>query len=298
MDEIKLIALYFYVCERYEEKLQYLCQRFSPNSTPRFSDCEVLTLYLFVASEEHLCTIKSIHRFGRRYLHGWFPDLPSYQAFCARLNRLSPCLQALCEQLLDQHRPVGGFPPELIVDSLPIITASSKRRAKVAPELTAKGYCSTKDMYYYGVKLHALTLRQPGHMPWMEHLVITTAADHDLNVLKTAWSPLRGCILYGDKIYYDEPWFAHWQATQNNRMRTPVKAVKGKNAQLKRFDKACDDLFSKAVSALRQPIESLFNWLIQKTDIQRASRVRSSKGLLTHIFGKIAAAFAYLIFNP
>jgi len=50
-------------------------------------------------------------------------------------------------------------------------------------------------------------------------------------------------------------------------------------------------LYSKAVSKIRQPIESLFNWLNEKTDIQRASRVRSTKGLLVPVFGKIAAAF-------
>ena len=64
----------------------------------------------------------------------------------------------------------------------------------------------------------------------------------------------------------------------------------------KNRDKAVNDLFSIAVSRVRQPIESLFNWLIQKTDIQKASKVRSSKGLLIHIFGKIASAFINLIF--
>ncbi|NMC39558.1 MAG: transposase, partial [Bacteroidales bacterium] len=52
-----------------------------------------------------------------------------------------------------------------------------------------------------------------------------------------------------------------------------------------------------AVSKIRQPIEALFNWLIDKTDIQRASKVRSTKGLIVHIFGRIAAAYIFLIFN-
>ena len=77
---------------------------------------------------------------------------------------------------------------------------------------------------------------------------------------------------------------------------TPVKGVKGECQENKNRDKAADDLFSVAVSRIRQPIESLFNWLIQKTDIQRASKVRSTKGLLVHIFGKIASAFINLIF--
>ena len=79
-------------------------------------------------------------------------------------------------------------------------------------------------------------------------------------------------------------------------MLTPIKAVKGEAQENKNRDKAADDLFSVAVSRIRQPIESLFNWLIQKTDIQKASKVRSSKGLLIHVFGKIASAFISLIF--
>ncbi len=66
--------------------------------------------------------------------------------------------------------------------------------------------------------------------------------------------------------------------------------------EIKQFNKAADDLFLTAVSRVRQPIEALFNWLIEKTDIQRASKVRSTKGLLVHIFGKLSAAFIQLIF--
>ncbi len=76
----------------------------------------------------------------------------------------------------------------------------------------------------------------------------------------------------------------------------PVKGIKGQCQEIKNRDKAANDLFSTAVSRVRQPIESLFNFLIQKTDIQRASKVRSSKGLLILTFGKIASAFINLIF--
>jgi hypothetical protein len=81
-------------------------------------------------------------------------------------------------------------------------------------------------------------------------------------------------------------------------MLTPVKGVKNQPENIKAWDKAFNDLFSTAVSTVRQPIESLFNWLIEKTDIQRASKVRSTKGLLVYIFGRLAAAFIFLIFNP
>ncbi|MHB1104890.1 MAG: hypothetical protein ACYCZ2_00890 [Lutibacter sp.] len=50
-------------------------------------------------------------------------------------------------------------------------------------------------------------------------------------------------------------------------------------------------LKAKAVSAIRQPIESFFNWINEKTQIQNASKVRSFKGLIVHIFGKLPACF-------
>lgn len=298
MYEIKLIALYFYVCERYEEDLKFVCQRFSNNAQPAFSDAEALTVYLYAVSQEGRLPIKGIYDFASRYLRSWFPRLPSYQAFDARMNRLCTALQRLSEELLQRHRPPECSQREQIVDSLPVMTCSAKRKGKVAAELTAKGYCSTKGLYYYGLKLHALGFRREGKMPWPESIVLSGAEEHDLTVLKQNWSGREGKTIYGDKIYYDRPWFGAWQKQNQSRMLTPVKAVKGKAAVLKQLDKAAEDLFSKAVSSIRQPIESLFHWLIEKTAIQAAHKVRSAKGLLTHVFGKLAAAFIYCVFNP
>jgi hypothetical protein len=53
---------------------------------------------------------------------------------------------------------------------------------------------------------------------------------------------------------------------------------------------------STAVSRLRQPIESLVNWLEEKTGIERASKVRSYNGLMVHVFGRLAAALFFWSF--
>jgi hypothetical protein len=79
-------------------------------------------------------------------------------------------------------------------------------------------------------------------------------------------------------------------------MLTPVKAIKGQTEEIKQREKAFNDLFSTAVSKVRQPIEAFFNWLNEKTKIQRAMKVRSTAGLLNHIFGKLSIASIYLIF--
>jgi len=41
----------------------------------------------------------------------------------------------------------------------------------------------------------------------------------------------------------------------------------------------------------------LFNWIFEKTDIQGVSKVRSHRGLLVHVIGRIVTAFSFLIFN-
>lgn len=79
-------------------------------------------------------------------------------------------------------------------------------------------------------------------------------------------------------------------------MLTPVKAIKGQCEELKQRDKAFNALFSTAVSKVGQPIGAFFNWLNEKTNIQRAMKVISINGLLVHIYGKLAIAFLYLVF--
>ncbi len=296
---MKLIALYFYVCERYERELKYQCQRFSNNNKePAFSDPEVLTLYLYVVSEEKRFQIRAIHDFGRRYLLSWFPQLPSYQAFNSRLNRMAVVLQRLGAELLEQNRPPGCDQASMLVDSLPIITCSGRRHGKVARELTSKGYCGAKGTYYYGLRLHSLGWRRTAKLPWIASLVVCDAAENDLNVFKQYWNQLENTTFYGDKIYHNKEWFKQFHKEHNSQMYTPIKGVKDMSDRVKQYNHAADTLYSKAVSAIRQPIESLFNWLIEKTDLQRAGKVRSAKGLLVHVFGKIAAAFVYCIFNP
>jgi hypothetical protein len=83
----------------------------------------------------------------------------------------------------------------------------------------------------------------------------------------------------------------------NSEMRTPVMAVKRMPDVLRKFDRAANDLYSRAVSRIRQPIGALFSWLIEKLDTQKASKVRSRKGLNLHVYGRPAVAFISLIFN-
>lgn len=295
--ELKLISIYLYICDLYDSELKYLCQRFSNNNEPEFTDQEVITIYLYVMQVEQRLKIKQIHSFANDYLRTWFPRLHSYEAFVVRINRLSEVFKHISGSLLSNNCPGDCQSDTSLVDSLPIITSSGKRPNAVAMELTDKGFCSTKNMYYHGSKLHALAFYRPGHLPFPESLIVTPASENDLNVQKQYWSNFYDRTFYGDKIYNDIDFFNRMTHSYNSRMMIPIKAVKGQALMISQIDKAANDLFSTAVSKIRQPIEALFNWLIEKTDIQRASKVRSSKGLVVHIFGRIAAAYIFLIFN-
>jgi hypothetical protein len=214
-----------------------------------------------------------------------------------RLNRLGEAFKLLAAHIIGMFIPPDCDTGKSLLDSMPVITCSGKREGKVAREITDKGFCSTKGMYYYGLKLHALAFYRPGHLPFPEQFQLTPASENDLNLFKQAWGGIKNRVFFGDKIYRDSEYFRQAENNQNTFMLTPVKAIKGQDEILKQRDKAANDLFSTAVSKVRQPIESLFNWLIDKTDIQKASKVRSTKGLMVYVFGRLAAAFISLIFN-
>jgi len=295
--ELKLIAIYLYICNLYNNDLKYSCMRFSNNSEPEFTDQEILTIYLFAMHVEQRFKISQIYEYADGYLRSWFPRLPSYPAFNVRLNRLNEAFKSLAIHLIEGFQPIDCDKEKSLLDSMPIITCAGKRIGKVAKEITDKGFCSTKSMYYYGLKLHALGFRRYGQLPFPEQFLLTPASENDLNLFKQAWGGIENRTFYGDKIYHDVDYFENAFKKQHSIMLTPVKGIKGQSESIKMWEKASNDLFSTAVSKVRQPIESLFNWLIEKTDIQRASKVRSTKGLMVHVFGRIAAAYIFLIFN-
>jgi hypothetical protein len=257
-----------------------------------------MTVYLFTTDRQRYFSCKEIHTFAKEYMLDWFPKLPSYQAFNNRINNLWSAFKVLAERIIGDFLPADCDPDISLTDSFPIMTCKGRNRTgKVATELTSKGYCSTKEMYYHGMKLHALNYRRPHRIPFPESLIVTSAEVNDLTAFKQAFGEsLFNRTVYGDKSFSDREYFAEKEVSNNFTMLTPVKLVKGEPENIRQRERACNDIFSCAVSTVRQPIESFFNWLNEKTSIQRASKVRSTKGLLLHLFGKIAAAFIYLIF--
>lgn len=296
---LKLIKIYMYVCKQYEENLKYYCQRYSNNSIPVFTDQEILTIYLFVGSEQRYTRLKEIHKFAKEYLLDWFPKLVSYQTFVYRLNRMTGVIEELLKHLIASYKPEDCDEDTLIVDSMPIMTCCGRnRKGKVAREIADKGYCSTKNQYYYGLKLHLVGYRRKGHLPFPYQIALSSASENDLTVFKRECVPsIAGKTIFADKIYRDNPFWNGEREVKSNELLTPVKAIKGASEEEKQRNKAADDIYSAAVSSVREPIEAFYSWLIDKTNIQRAQKCRSTAGLIIHSLGKLAIAFIFLILN-
>jgi hypothetical protein len=62
----KLIRIYFFICDKFEE-LQFYCERFSNNNSPEFTDQEIMTIYLYSMHHEGHFKVKHIHRFASEY---------------------------------------------------------------------------------------------------------------------------------------------------------------------------------------------------------------------------------------
>ena len=181
-----------------------------------------------------------------------------------------------------------------VVDSMPIIVAKGSRSysAKVAPELCDRGYCASKKMTYHGLKLHVFGFARKKKLPMPELIGLSPASHNDLTVFKPIFEQLFNRAIYADKIYANKDFQTSLFKNNNTEILTPVKKKKGQKKLI-----PIDKMYSKAVSTIRQPIEAFFSWIIEKTGIQNASKIRSRDGLITHVFGKFAAAAMIMCFD-
>ena len=85
--------------------------------------------------------------------------------FHYRLNRMAGAVTELSSLLLGMFKPSDCQEDTVIVDSMPIITCCGRSRTgKVARDIADKGYCSTKNLYYHGLKLHMVGYRSHGRL--------------------------------------------------------------------------------------------------------------------------------------
>lgn len=289
--ENQLIQIYLFVCHIYDTSSKTCFQRTSNNREPSFTDQELITIWFF-AHLSGFTEKKKMHEFIKNYWFNWFPRLPAYQTFVSRLNQLEPSFQTLGKILFSLlHRETA---PEVdqIIDSVPVMLAAHGHSysAKVARERANIGYCAAKKTRFHGVRRHVTAVRRANRLPLPTGIWLVAASHHDSKAVKEQTPAIAADALFGDLAYLDKELFA-LLATQNTQLITPKKKPKG--GELTEQEK----YHNRLVARIRQPIESLFNWIIEKTNIQKASKVRSTDALLIHCWGKLAVAFFLLVFN-
>jgi len=281
----QLIKLYCAVCSYYNSALVIQAQRCSNNFLPKFTDAECIATYIWGIYNQKF-EVKACYEFIKEYYSDWFPDLPSYQAYNNRICFLSDALKALSGLLLC-GLGIDQTHSDFVNDSIPIVVACGNRssKAKTANELCNKGYCASKNMWYYGVKLHIFAQCNYKKMPTPAMMTVSKASEHDLPVAKEMLNGVMNIRLFGDSAFADKEWKTFMFSENNVEVLTPIKRKKGQKKL-----SFWDGTYSSAISSAKQAIESLNNWIIQKTNIQRASKVRSSAGLTAFIFARIACA--------
>ena len=290
---LQLIQLYLLACELYDKGRAAGFQRTSNNAQPGgITDQELLAIYWFCHLHQRF-EKKAMHAFIRDYWLEYFPKLPAYQTFVARLNQLEPTFQAIGALLQARLSAPTVAEFDQLLDSMPIALARGGHAytARVARATADVGYCASKKLFFHGVKLHAVATRRSGQLPQPQALWLREASCNDLRSFKEQALDLPLTTVFGDKAYCDRALVAEL-AAQGIALRTPQKQLKG--AELSAWEK----YYNRCVSRLRQPIESFFNWLQKHTQIHQASTVRSDDALKIHCWGKLTVAYLILVFNP
>lgn len=291
---MKLTNLYCTICQCNDTRFREKIQHHSHNKSAQFTDEELITAYLW-GKEKGFLTRRSIHNFIKEYHLNDFPEMPSYQAFCRRLNRLAEAFAALAEIWMEEKLAKSQPSDVYIVDSCPVMVAKGSRsnRAKTAREICNLTRNATRNEWYHGVKLHAFVVSQPGKLPLPCAVQISTASFCDLWAARQIdfdCAPIANGKLYADRAYLDADWKAWMKRERAIEVITPRKK--------KKYDTLrSEDATSSFFSSVRQPIESFFSWLNTKTGIQNASHVRSFRGLLVHVFSCLAFAAFLKLFN-
>jgi hypothetical protein len=173
--------------------------------------------------------------------------MPKYKAFNKRFGYLSDAIKTLAETLLSALLGLDDTCVTHVMDSMPIVFAkeSCSGRAKVAPELCDKGYCDSKNMWFYGVRLHTLGQSQYKTLPLPKLMQLAPASHHDRKVAEEMLFDVHGIDLFADKAYINVAWQSEIATNNHINIITPVKRAKGQerlnNADslfLRRFPKS------------------------------------------------------------
>ena len=291
-EETLLIWLYLEISKlNSQTELPLYTTRFSPNYIPFFTDTEFFTCGIF-AELIRAKDRKTGYNYIVKYYHDWFPKLPSYSVYNRKLIKYNEAFAYIHKALVKKY----GYADQAVamIDTAPIIVCQQQHsiHSEAAKPFVTKGYCAAKKEFYVGAKLQVIGRGRTNKLPLPAEFSLATAKMHDLDIAKEELpdSELENIDLFGDKAYIDRAFQLDLFESKRINIITPIKKAKGQE-RLSLFQNASNTIHSSK----RQPIDSLFGWINERTGIQKASTVRSENGLFYHVAVKMVAALIMMI---
>ena len=257
--------------------------RNSPNSEPKFTDAEVLTIALVAELAAYQSQRAWFNHVRKNYLH-LFPRLCDRTRYGRRIRRLRPAMERIRRHLLflmnvdlSQIRVVDSFP--LSICHMRRVNSSSQPFEYFA----TVGYCAAKKEYFYGFRVHLITdLRgvPVGYLLTSGHLHDTKG----LVFLLEEWSRLEEFIekmiqILGDKGYVGE----EYARRLKEEFGVEILAMR---KQYKKDEPV--SLYNEIVGKARKIIETTISVLTGKMNAN-STNARSIGGLLTNLAAKMTA---------
>lgn len=192
-----IIAVFLIVCEQYAViKKQYGIRR--GGFAPALSDEEVITIEICGEYFKIECDKDIFAYFHAHYRH-FFPKLNDRSLFARQSTNLWH-VKSLIQKRLTVVSGEANDPVQSIDTlPLPVCVLTRAKRDRCFPGEADFGYCSAKDMHYYGFKLGLRVSR----IGMITEYSMLSARPHDIQSLETLLEEFEG-IAPADKGFIDE----------------------------------------------------------------------------------------------
>lgn len=272
--ETILTIIYVLVDDWYQSKGQQLLQG-KVGRKPIFSDSEVITLMLAEDFIPYPGELQFLGYIRANHL-ALFPQLITQSQFNRRARGLRLLVEALRREWLVE---LGiEHADHFLLDTKPIPVVGYKRSKKHSDFAgsAAYGYCSSRELHYYGYKLVMITTLDG--LPVLYELV--PANIEQRQAAETVLDRLANAQVFGDKGFLGEEWQAQIERQTGNCVTTPRRVN-----QIVQHP----DGFERLLNSIRERIEGVFH------EIQNTGRhlehllAKSVVGLVTRVITKVAS---------
>lgn len=195
---------------------------------------------------------------------GFFPNMLSKSQLNRRLHAIDPAIwQRMMGQFAETFHQLNQT-NEYIVDSFPVAACQNCRifRAKLLRGKEYRGYCASKNTFFYGLKVHMVTSASGCPI----EVIFSTGNESDITAFRKLNLDLpAGSRIYGDRAYTDYEYedllldvantqlIAQRKANSKRPLIGPIKYLQSTTRKRIETSFSCiTRLFPRHINAVRQ----------------------------------------------